>query len=605
MENIRLAIIGSGPTALYLLKNISDNSSILQNKIASISIFEKDKLMGMGMPYNPKTTDKYNLSNISSEEIPALPQSFADWLRLQKKEKLKKWNITQFPIDDSEVYSRLALGQYFNEQYQLLITKLKTAGFSINEFTNYKVNDIVVENKGNSVKVIGKNSKSQDFDKVIISVGHHWNSKDKPKKGYYTSPWPIKKLLPKKGNYYTFPIGILGASLSAFDVVTSLAHRHGTFKTTADGLDFKLNREAKGFKIILHSAEGWLPHLQYEQEEPLREIYRHTSREELLSLVDSDGFLSIRVFFDTIARPALIRAFKKDKAFDTVKKIEQSTFDFKDFVDLMSEKHEYVNSFTGMEKEKIKALDSIKNNKPIHWMETLDDLIYCLNYHAELLPAEDHLFFRNEIMPFQMSVIAALPINSANILLALYKAKCIDLIAGKVTIIDTQATAKKTVVEIENEKGKISTADYNMFINCGGQQKVSFENYPFPSMLESKTIRKARAKFKRKPTAKELENPAIEKAVFYINKEAFLDTGGIDIGSTYKVINQNGNAEPRILDLTFTHTLGCRPYSYGLQACNATSAIVVDSWIMLNNENSKTKTSIENITKLYVQDEDL
>ena len=139
MKNKRLAIIGSGPTALYLLKHISDNIAHLQNEIHSISIFEKGKYMGMGMPYNPETTDKYNLANISSEEIPELPERFVDWLRIQNKDLLKKWNITQFPIQESELYSRLALGQYFHEQYQLLITKLKQGGFIINELVNYKV----------------------------------------------------------------------------------------------------------------------------------------------------------------------------------------------------------------------------------------------------------------------------------------------------------------------------------------------------------------------------------------------------------------------------------------------------------------------------------
>ena len=38
---------------------------------------------------------------------------------------------------------------------------------------------------------------------------------------------------------------------------------------------------AGGFKIFLHSSQGWLP---YEQEEPFREIYRRVDRNTLLSL---------------------------------------------------------------------------------------------------------------------------------------------------------------------------------------------------------------------------------------------------------------------------------------------------------------------------------
>lgn len=605
MKNKRLAIIGSGPTALYLLKHISDNITHLQNEIHSISIFEKGKYMGMGMPYNPETTDKYNLANISSEEIPELPERFVDWLRIQNKDLLKKWNITQFPIQESELYSRLALGQYFHEQYQLLITKLKQGGFIIKELVNHKVIDVAVGNKKTKVKVIIENSESYEFDKIVIATGHHWPNKDELKRGYFASPWPIKKLIPKTAEFYNFPIGTLGASLSAFDVVTSLAHRHGEFVKTKDGLVFNLHKKAKGFKIILHSAQGWLPHLQYDQEEPMREIYRHTNREELLSLVDSKGFLAIDTFFDKICRPALIEAFCKDKKKKTIKLLEDPNFGFEDFINLMSEEHEYIDSFIGMEKEKKLALESIKNKKPIHWMETLDDLMYCLNFHTELLSAEDHLFFKKEIMPFQMNVIAALPISSANILLAMHNADCIDLIEGKVTVIDAAKNDKETKIEIEKENGTVDTAAYKMFINCSGQEKIELENYPFPSMEKSGIIRKARAPFKKTPDFKKLDNPDAEKNTFYKNKEAFLFTGGIDVDAAYKVIGKDGNVEDKIHDVTFTHTTGCRPYSYGLQACNATSSIVVNSWVVFDNENSDTKISIENITKLYKEDGDL
>ena len=46
----------------------------------------------------------------------------------------------------------------------------------------------------------------------------------------------------KKDEFYNYPIGILGASLSAFDVVSSLTHRHGKFV------------EEKGVLKLLESA---------------------------------------------------------------------------------------------------------------------------------------------------------------------------------------------------------------------------------------------------------------------------------------------------------------------------------------------------------------
>lgn len=601
MQNNTLAIIGSGPTALYLLKHIADHNTVLKKQIKSITIFEKKKTMGMGMPYSFETTDKYNLANISSEEIPELPQTFADWLRLQDKEKLKKWNITQFPISETEVYSRLALGHYFHQQYQLIITKLKLQGFTIVELPNHKVADISVDKYNDSITVKTENNVFT-FTKIVISVGHNWTGKDDPELGYYGSPWPINKIIPKKNTYYNFEVGVLGASLSAFDVVTSLAHRHGDFVKSEKGLSYSLNKKAKGFKIILHSSQGWLPHLQYEQEEPIREIYRHATREEILSLVGKNGFLSIEDFYAKVCRPALIKAFYKDKNEKLVHLIKKTDFGFKNFIETMSSRHEYIDSFIGMKNEMILAQDSIKNNKPIHWMETMDDLMYCLNFHNELLSAEDYLWFKKEVMPFLMNVIAALPLSSASILLALYDADCIDLVRGKVTLLKPTKKDKRIHIEIENEKSQKSTSTFNMFIHCGGQKNIEIENYPFPSLVKQGIVSKAKAEFESNDS---LNNSDYLENITYSHGAAFLYTGGINVDATYKVIGQNGERDNEIYDVTFTHITGARPYSYGLQACNATSLIVVESWLLFDTSSVALEPNIENITKLYKENENL
>ncbi|WP_313717605.1 FAD/NAD(P)-binding protein, partial [Kaistella carnis] len=55
-----IAIIGSGPTGLYLLQYIWEHIDVLASEIKEITIFEKEDILGMGMPYHPKTTDIYN-----------------------------------------------------------------------------------------------------------------------------------------------------------------------------------------------------------------------------------------------------------------------------------------------------------------------------------------------------------------------------------------------------------------------------------------------------------------------------------------------------------------------------------------------------------------
>lgn len=229
MNNLsEIALIGSGPTALYLLQYILEHIDVLKTKIRTISIFEKEEFVGMGMPYNPRNIDIYNISNISSEEIPMLQESFGDWLRKQSEVTLKKINIHTFPILDTEIYTRIALGYYFNDQFNQIINAIRSTGINVLIHNNCEVVDIT-QIIPNELIVIDFLNRKYTFSTVIIANGHVWKDKDNVETGYFASPWPIHKILPNQDEFYNFSIGILGASLSAFDVVTSLAHRHGEF----------------------------------------------------------------------------------------------------------------------------------------------------------------------------------------------------------------------------------------------------------------------------------------------------------------------------------------------------------------------------------------
>ena len=593
-----IAIIGSGPTALYLLKYTNQNIDLLKKEISKITIFEKEQILGMGMPYYPKTTDIYNLANISSEEIPMLQESFGDWLRRQDSALLKELNVTELPLDDSEVYSRVSLGHYFEEQFKKLISILESAGIQVIQKTSCEVLDISKEDDG-KLTITDCNGDDHRYSTIVIANGHEWREEDQPESGYYASPWPIHKLIPHNKEGYNFPVGTLGASLSAFDVVTSLAHRHGTFTKVNGKLSFELNKENPDFKIVLHSAEGWLPHLQYEQKEPIREIYRHFNRQQLLDLIDENGLMRIEDYFDELCRPALIEAFRKDRLTHVVDQLQDSDFNFKDLVELMSEKHEYVNSFEGMKKEMITAKNSINHKIPIYWMETLDDLMYSLNYHAELLPAEDHLFFHKEIMSFLMNVIAALPLQSAEILLALYDANCIELKSGFVNFPEDAFENNETKIIVQSADGSEEEINYQLFVNCGGGKKLELADFPFQFLVKQGVVSVATAKCADEKVCRK-QSKTSDKIELVKNKDGLeMKLSGIQIDSSYRTINKQGLINNFLYDINFTHTNGLRPYSYGLQACSATSLILVESWLAEIVNDKNVSEEIETITELY------
>lgn len=598
MKNI--AIIGSGATSIYLLKYLLDKMSILKKEIYSISIFEKNTILGMGMPYNPITTDLYNLSNISSEELPQLEITFEDWLKKQSVTFLKKLEIEKDNISKSEVYNRLALGQYLQSQYQSIIQNIKDFGIQCIEYPNTEIIDITYDNTTKMVS-LHTSIKVYEFDKVIIATGHQWKDDDQEKNGFYASPWPIHKILPQKGTFHNFTIGTLGASLSAFDVVSSLSRRHGKFITDSKGnYTYQPYKGTDNFKIVMHAAHGWLPHLQYEQEEPIREIYRHFDRKALFNALDKDGFLTLSTYFTKFCVPALSKAFQKDKLMQLSKKITNTDYTFKDFVTDMADEHEYENAFEGMREEMKQASVSITKNKPIHWKEVIDDLMYALNFHAELLPAEDHIFFRKEIMPFLMNVIAAMPIPSAKILLALYDAKKIEIVPGYVNILESKDF---TTIEVtHNDQQTVHL--YQMFINCSGQSAIRVDDYPFPSLVKEGHVTPPQITFKKNPDTMELTSDDEEKITIKENTP-FYELPGITITSSYCLVDANGDTIEAIQDISFTHSSGLRPYSYGLQACSATSEIVVANWVASIQKKKSTSGDLKEISKIYENDPQL
>ncbi|MDI1312030.1 FAD/NAD(P)-binding protein [Prosthecobacter sp.] len=593
-----LAIIGSGASSIYLLKHLLDQAPLLRWQVCKISIFEKSSITGMGMPYSPKTTDVFNMSNISSEELPELPVTFGDWLRSQEPAVLKNLHLEGVTISDSEVYSRLALGRYLHAQYLTLIASLAECGIEILEHPGCEIIDVQDQPCGECVVLTTSQGAEHAFNRVIIATGHCW-ADDKPESGFYASPWPISKLLPREGEHHNHAIGTLGASLSAFDVITSLAHRHGDFVLHEKGkMTFRPHPGTENFQIIMHSGHGLLPHLQFDQEEPFREIYRHVDREGILSLINDQRFLRIHTFFEQVCRPALRKAFEKDSMPELVSLMDDSQFGLVEFVEKMTDKHDYSNAFDGMEQEMVEARNSVLNHKPVHWKEVIDDLMYTLNFHAELMPAEDHLLLHSKVMPFLMNVIAAMPLPSGNTILALHDAGKLEMVSGRVCIADNQTEQGMTKIIIDDE-GVESSMSYRMFIDCSGQKPLELEDYPFPGLVKNGSVRKARAAFcDSKSVADSL--PDEKKAhLFKDGDDLFYHIGGIDIDGTYRVIGRDGKPNSRIHDIAFPHTSGIRPYSYGLQACSDTSAILVRAWVEEIKGAAPVENDIVEITEIY------
>lgn len=563
-----LAIIGGGPSALFTLQHILEEVEGIGRAVSRIHVFERGRECGPGMPYSREHTSPLNLSNISSEELPQLPQTFADWLRGLTSDRLNDLGISG-EIREDEIYPRVALGDYFRDQFDSLCSDLSNKGIPVERHVREEVKDIVPSDGGYRIVAAGTSVAAHI---VVIATGHAWA----PDEGgmNYASPWPIQKLLPREGDHHNFPVGLLGASLSAVDVINVLANHHGTFHEDDGLLAYVPAVGCEDFRLVMHSMDGLLSHLQFEQVSPMRELFRHCSEDEIRDLCDSDGHLRLSRYFDVICRPALVEALREDGMSEEADAMRQPGFGFEDFSEMMKEMHASRDPFRRMGEEFLDARAKIRGHQPTRWKEVLDDLMYTLNFHASLLPAEDHLLLKGKILPFVMTVMAALPLKSAKILMAVHDAGRLELIQGKAKV---EAGPKGQGVRVAtDDEGAEKIYEYKMFIDCTGQAPVDKSDFPFPSLVEAGLVTRSIAPF-ASDTALEGVDP---KKIRTIESGDFvLELGGMAVSDDYKLISSDGHPVEGLYDIAVPHAVGLRPYCYGLQACNEAAGILVKALI--------------------------
>ncbi len=470
----KIAIIGSGASTIFVLKHVHDHLQQLGRYIAEIHVFERDSVMGTGMPYSRRTTDQYNLCNISSAEIPALCQSLVQWLTSLDDTTLAQHGISRSDIDAGESYSRLLMGEYFQAQYRGLVDALRHAGIAVTEHADCQVNDVVDLPDANLVEIIPANGGSISVDHVIIATGHAFNDDDDPESGYFASPWPMQKLLPKPGSVHNFTVGTLGASLSAYDVVSSLSHRTANLNVWVIGLSFTRMQTLRTFALCCIQPTAGCHICNTNKRNHFVRFIDTQPVSRCLDYAMRNGHLSLNDYFDKVCRPALSGAFAKDDRADIVERLGDPAFSLTQFVELMTSEHEYDEPFCGMNAEMVEAEHSIRRGKPIHWKEVLDDLMFTLNFHFEWLYAEDVLIYRKTVVPFLMNVIAAMPLESAKSLLALYEAGRLELAPGRVTV--REKALGKTTIEVDY-RGQVSHSTYQMFVDCTA--KVQWKSIDF------------------------------------------------------------------------------------------------------------------------------
>ncbi|NCD68896.1 FAD/NAD(P)-binding protein [Mucilaginibacter agri] len=548
-----LAILGGGPSAIFLYKRLIENAS-RENFV--VDIYEKGDCIGCGMPYSNNGAADEHITNVSGNEIPDLITGVADWIKTVEKDTLNKYHIDPERFNDYKVLPRLLFGRYLSEQFKLLLEKAKHAGMETNLYFNTPVIDIVDDPKKENVRVI-TNKNEKDYDHVIICTGHFWPKKHEGKlPGWFDSPYPPEKIALNANH----AVAIRGSSLTAIDAIRTLGRHNGRFEKDERGkLCFYANPESPDFRIVLHSRDGLLPAVRFHLEDS------HLGKDTVLpsekisaNRAANDGFLSLDYVFEENFKNGI-------KEHDPACYAEIKDFNMEQFVDYMMAKREEKDPFELLKAEYAEAERSIRKHQSIYWKEMLAILSFAMNYPAKYFSAEDMLRLQKTLMPLISVVIAFVPQSSAETLMALHE-------AGRLTMVkvddDEQPEPNK------NGGANYAGKHYALFIDCIGQLHIPFEDIPFEGLKRSGS--KAQLAFRDQKSGRQLFNSNNKNITKDIDGNYYLTVPGLAINDHFQLLDEFNALNDRIYVMAVPFIGGFNPDYSGLDFSEAASKLVLE-----------------------------
>ena len=418
---LTIAVIGSGPTGIYTVKYLLERCADI-----SITLFEEQAQAGKGTPYHQDWNDAEMLANIASIEIPPIHETLEEWLNSQSEYELGDIGIAREDISDRAFYPRVALGEYFASQLQILARSAQNSGNELHLYTNCKVVDVALGN--DRVVVFAQPEKDtvkeHRFDYAVMATGHTWPKESEVRPGYFLSPWPAQALK-TIGNCH---VGIRGTSLSAIDAAVALSVARGMFERNAEGKLIYLSEPGTDdFHITMMSRKGILPEADFYHPIPYEPLSKCTAEAiaELIKQVPGEELLS-----------AVFALFKRELALCDphyaaaigIESLTQETFASAYF----SERERYdAFDWARHNLEEAKRHQEIEYTVP--WRYAILRMHEPIGQIVPHLMAEGHKQFQKYLKSVFVDNYATVPHESIERMLALHEAGKLDVLQlGKV-----------------------------------------------------------------------------------------------------------------------------------------------------------------------------
>jgi len=577
-----VAIVGAGPSTLYLLKEMVTRVEVETKPQIDVVIFESTaQLLGAGMPYSREWTGDEHMSNLSCSEIPQLIQPSWEWLREQSDEWLEARGIQRSAISQDYVVTRVLLGEYLSFQFRDVVRIGQSRGMEINVYSQHRVVDIdyLPEVRKFRIDYISSDqavdarqeTKSMMLDKVVVATGHSWQqNKERSISNYFDSPWPITKL---KG-LPSAEVGILGSSLSAVDATITLALENGSFvRGENEVITYHPKPNTEGFRIVMHSRHGILPSIRSFYTASSFSDHRMISRDEIKQhMAENDGYLSLAMMFEVAYKRPLR---KSDPQFAAI--IEHDTVE--QFVDRVYKEWKAQSNFELFQSDYCTAERSHEDHKSIAWRDYLESMIYTTNLYARYLSGQDMMKFREILMPLASVIEASLPKESAERILALHNARKLMVeTVGDSLRIETVPTRPGALVTFTDPAGTEYIRHYPIFINCAGQQQVPIQEFPFPSLVEHGFVVSAVLACRVADGNEDIQKHVAEKngksRFVQRNGAWYYDTHAIALDDLFHPIDRSGRSNPNITIIALPFIAGLYPDHSGLQFCSTVASII-------------------------------
>lgn len=459
---MRIAIVGSGPTALYTLNGLAAASAPL-----NIIVFEAGELSGTGGPYSPAESDKSLLANIAAIELPPATPGYTDWLRRMPGERLALFGVGPKDIHDRAFLPRVLLGAYLRDQMRLALERCESLGHRVEIYAQTRVVDIAATPGGFALSALHDGSLFQaKADHVVLATGHQWPADGPRAARRFASPWPTTKLADLPAGH----IGILGASLSGIDTAIAVAASHGRFVETGGALRYRPDASAADMRLTLMSRKGVLPEADFHAPIPYEPLAVAT-QERLERMARGTKTGRLDRLFGLVAGE--IMAADPDYA----ERIGLGRLNADSFAGAYFAERLAADPFDYAARNLARVLTDAEQGRVSPYRYAILRLHEAVEPLVAGLSAEDRRRFHGGLAQVFIDNYAAVPPKTVQRLLALHRAGVLDLLRlGPDYALDTRMPQGAAV----RAGGQMHA--FEAFVDARGQRALVLDDLPFPTL---------------------------------------------------------------------------------------------------------------------------